>query len=469
MASKIAPATAGETSKPVVSSMNIAPRIVAKLPIPKARVRSKGSRSGPPAKPTTKRTMKTAITKAVESSTGGAADNPTNPDLDGFTFEIQNAYGVLVDTVTTDAGGEALSKAFGIGGSYVITETDSQGLTDVTGSFTIDLLTTGLNEVAWINRQPALPVPAIEIEKATNGVDADDAADAPEVAVGEAVVWTYLVTNTGDVALDDITIIDDNGTPGDATDDIVVALAISLAPGASDSFDALGVATEGLYRNEATVTSAQGAGDRDPSHYLGILEPEVEPIAILVFGVDIELATDGVDADLAQKAVAVGVGNDLIWRYLITTTTDNPLTNIVVVDNNGTPVDFSDDVIVASGFDPAGGESIGFTRTGVGIVGLFGNLANVTATEGVSDLDPAQSQGSPILMPNTGSGGLLDPANLPDASATRTAPLAPRTDEAPNLQGPAAGSTGSAGNWLLGLLAAAGLVATAAMLKQRRS
>ena len=53
--------------------------------------------------------------------------------------------------------------------------------------------------------------PAIDIEKFTNGVDADTPDAAAEIIAGETVTWTYEVTNTGDVAFDqsDIVVTDD--------------------------------------------------------------------------------------------------------------------------------------------------------------------------------------------------------------------------------------------------------------------
>ena len=49
------------------------------------------------------------------------------------------------------------------------------------------------------------PVPSIDIEKATNGHDADSPT-GPEVTVGDAVSWTYVVTNTGEVALANVVV-----------------------------------------------------------------------------------------------------------------------------------------------------------------------------------------------------------------------------------------------------------------------
>ena len=53
--------------------------------------------------------------------------------------------------------------------------------------------------------------PAIDIEKATNGVDADDAnaGDAPLIAAGDTVTWSYVVTNTGTVPLVNVMAFDD--------------------------------------------------------------------------------------------------------------------------------------------------------------------------------------------------------------------------------------------------------------------
>ncbi len=63
--------------------------------------------------------------------------------------------------------------------------------------------------------------PSIDIEKLTNGVQADDPSEAVEIAPGDTVTWTYIVTNTGGVAYAqaDVVVVDDNGTPGDTSDD----------------------------------------------------------------------------------------------------------------------------------------------------------------------------------------------------------------------------------------------------------
>jgi hypothetical protein len=51
--------------------------------------------------------------------------------------------------------------------------------------------------------------PQVDIEKATNGVDAD-IPPGPGICVGGSILWTYEVTNTGNVPLTDVQVGDDN-------------------------------------------------------------------------------------------------------------------------------------------------------------------------------------------------------------------------------------------------------------------
>ncbi|MGB5592926.1 MAG: SdrD B-like domain-containing protein, partial [Crocosphaera sp.] len=65
------------------------------------------------------------------------------------------------------------------------------------------------------------PTPGIDIEKFVNGADADTEAEAVEILPGDDAVFTYEVTNTGEVAFaaNEVIVTDDNGTAGDTSDD----------------------------------------------------------------------------------------------------------------------------------------------------------------------------------------------------------------------------------------------------------
>jgi len=118
-------------------------------------------------------------------------------------------------------------------------------------------------------------VPGIDIEKSTNGENAvpEDADDptGPSITIGDPVTWTYVVTNTGDVALSNITVTDDKGVvpvyqSGDTGDDQI------LGVGEIWIYKALGLAVLGQYANVGTVSGSGGdttVTDTDPSHYFG--------------------------------------------------------------------------------------------------------------------------------------------------------------------------------------------------------
>ncbi|MEM7532706.1 MAG: DUF11 domain-containing protein [Chloroflexota bacterium] len=112
----------------------------------------------------------------------------------------------------------------------------------------------------------------IVVEKSTNGEDADD-APGPAVGVGDTVTWVYVVTNIGNVNLEQITVIDDQ--EGDITDFCPADKLAFLAVGDSFTCTVTGTAQEGQYRNEVTVNgfienlSGENATDTDVSHYVG--------------------------------------------------------------------------------------------------------------------------------------------------------------------------------------------------------
>jgi len=129
-------------------------------------------------------------------------------------------------------------------------------------------------------------LPSIDIEKSTNGADADlaDGADVPQVFVGDEVEWLYDVTNQSENALIDIVVTDDVLAPeaidcGDGTNEIA-----RLEPDVTVQCRAVGAATLGPYANTGSVVGTPlnaigspipGAtvGDSDPSHYVGVDAP----------------------------------------------------------------------------------------------------------------------------------------------------------------------------------------------------
>ncbi|WP_440954461.1 DUF7507 domain-containing protein [Methanosarcina sp. Mfa9] len=214
--------------------------------------------------------------------------------------------------------------------------------------------------------------PAIDIEKATNGEDADEPT-GPYIPVGNEVEWTYLVTNTGNVPLANITVTDDRGVTVSCPTD-------TLAPGESMTCTATGTATEGQYANLGTATGYYGEAevtDTDPSHYFG-----AEP------AIDIEKSTNGEDADTPTGPVLT-VGDTVTWEYAVTNTGNVPLTDIEVLD------DKLGSVCIIPELMP--GENETCTATGTAEAGQYANLGNATGyyeDMPVSDEDPSHYFGA---------------------------------------------------------------------------
>uniref|UniRef100_A0A0G4FKI5 EGF-like domain-containing protein n=1 Tax=Chromera velia CCMP2878 TaxID=1169474 RepID=A0A0G4FKI5_9ALVE len=119
-------------------------------------------------------------------------------------------------------------------------------------------------------RNPA-PNPAIDIEKFTNGLDNDNLENGLELEAGFSLVWSYEVTNTGDVPFDvsDIVVTDDQ-------EGIITNISDqgngdnTLDPGETWIYEKDGIAvSSGCYFNIATVmVSGTEVSDEDSSGYI---------------------------------------------------------------------------------------------------------------------------------------------------------------------------------------------------------
>jgi hypothetical protein len=106
---------------------------------------------------------------------------------------------------------------------------------------------------------------SIDVEKATNGHDADS-PPGPSLVEGDPVTWTYVVTNGGNALISNIAVMDSQigniPCPGSELD-----------VGESMTCTANGIAMAGQYQNIGMVNGlVEGeflVSDTDPSHYFG--------------------------------------------------------------------------------------------------------------------------------------------------------------------------------------------------------
>ncbi len=264
----------------------------------------------------------------IEKATNGEdADEPTGPvvevgDTVTWTYVVTNTGTVTLSNVTVndDVIGPVScpqdTLAPGASMTCVMTGTATAGqyanLGDVVGTSPAGTQVTDEDPSHYFAAGPA-----IDIEKATNGEDADEPT-GPYIAVGGAVTWLYVVTNTGNVPLTNVAV----------TDDQIGAITCpqdTLAVGESMSCTAEGVAVPGQYANLSAVTGVSPTGqevtDQDPSHYFGSAP-----------AIDIEKATNGEDADTAPGP-QIAEGGAVEWTYVVTNIGNVPLTNVTVTDD----------------------------------------------------------------------------------------------------------------------------------------
>ncbi|MEM7534144.1 MAG: SdrD B-like domain-containing protein, partial [Chloroflexota bacterium] len=228
-----------------------------------------------------------SIGDTVWSDTDGdGIQDDGEPGIDDVAVTLLDGDGNTVETTTTDNGGQYLFDNLPAGDYQVIVEVPANFIvspkdegdddtvdSDINPSGATDVfpLTTGENKDD-VDAGLTPEQRGIVVEKSTNGEDADN-APGPEIAVGDTVTWEYVVTNVGNVNLEQITVMDDQ--EGDITASCPADKVAFFAIGDSFTCTVTGTAIAGQYRNEVAVEgfaenlSGENVNDTDVSHYTG--------------------------------------------------------------------------------------------------------------------------------------------------------------------------------------------------------
>ncbi|HRE00650.1 MAG TPA: hypothetical protein PLV68_05090, partial [Ilumatobacteraceae bacterium] len=258
----------------------------------------------------------------------------------------------------------------------------------------------------------------------------------PAIVVDGAVRWTYAVTNTGNVHLADVTVVDDQGVViscgvADADQDGDIDL---LAPGAVVTCVGNGISESGQYENLATVqgTPADPDGtplvdgdgdpldkptDDDPSHYFG-----ADP------GISIVKYTNGEDADTPTGPFVL-TNRTVTWTFEVTNTGNTALLAATVTDDKvpAAAINCGDGSNVIALMLP--GDVVTCTATGIAIAGQYANLGSVTAAPALPAFDDGIDPDDPDTWPSDPDD--YEPIEYTDVDGgTTTAP--PVTDDDPS-------------------------------------
>ena len=326
-----------------------------------------------------------------------------------WTYEINNTGNVpLVNINLTDNQEGQITCPFttlAVGASMTCTQNgiavvgNYENIAIVTGVAPSGQVVDDNDPSHYVVVAPPLGQPAIDIQKATNGVDADNAIDAVVLNAGDAVTWSYVVRNTGNVNLTDINVTDDR-------EGQVVCPDINLSVGASMTCTSkVGIAAVGNYENIANVVGTPPSGfdvnASDPSHY------RVTDINATNASIDVEKATNGIDADLVADAVELTQDDNVTWTYVVRNTGN--------VDLNVTLTDDIEGLITCPKAQLAVGEFMLCTQSGI-VAAAGTNYVNIATVIGtppsgsdVNDTDPSHyhSNPKPVPSPTASLGNLV--------------------------------------------------------------
>lgn len=150
--------------------------------------------------------------------------------------------------------------------------------------------------------------PDVMLTKNTNNINVES-APGPELVIGDTVTWQYVVQNSGNVELTNITV----------TDDVIGTISCpqtSLIPGDLMTCTASGTVILGQYSNTATVNASYSGGsvsDSDTSWYFGVA-PEITL------------------TKTPDKSTYAATGEVITYSFVAENTGNGTLTNVVITD-----------------------------------------------------------------------------------------------------------------------------------------
>ncbi len=297
----------------------------------------------------------------------------------------------LVSGDADDDGALDVDETWVYAGTHTVTqdEIDAGGTIDNTATADSD-------ETDQAEDSASVPVdqnPALTIEKEASLDDGGDAADE----AGDVINYTITVKNTGNQTLTNVTV----------TDPLLSDSALALVSGDADDDGALDVDETWSYTGTHTVTQdeidAGGTIDNTATADSDETDQADDSASVPVDqnpAISIEKSTV-IGASEGDDLTGVHAGEDVLWRYTVTNPGNTALSNVHIIDDNGTPGVTADDfsLTFASGYMSGDADSDSkldvnetwiFEKTGTAIAGTYENIGTAYGSAGesvVSDSD----------------------------------------------------------------------------------
>ncbi|MBZ0295578.1 MAG: DUF11 domain-containing protein [Anaerolineae bacterium] len=232
--------------------------------------------------------------------------------------------------------------------------------------------------ITQISMQECLPItagPALTIDKSV---------DNPAANVGDTVTYTYVVTNTGDVTLDPVSVTDDRLGP--------ITLAVtSLAPTESTT----GTATYTIQAGDLPLTNIATANGTPPTGP-GVTDDDTVTIGAA--------PAPGLSVDKSVNRRRADVGDTVTYTYVVTNTGNVRLDPVTVTDDRLGPI-----TLAQTALDP--GESTTGTANYTIQAGDL-PLTNVATASGVPPTGPAVDNQDTVTVREP-QDATVDPTDVP--------------------------------------------------------
>ncbi len=253
--------------------------------------------------------------------------------------------------------------------------------------------------------------PAIDLIKQAGAI-VDANADGVNSA-GDTVKYDYTVKNTGNVTLTAVTLIDDNGTPTVATDDVPIVLAnTTLTPGQSTTGTYTTTLTQavlnaGVLTNIADVSGKPPTGPNVTDKDTQTVTPALTAAIDLVkkAGTIVDANKDGVNS----------AGDTVTYDYTVKNTGNVTLTAVTLIDDNGTPTVTTDDVTIVLANTTL---TPGQTTTGNYTTTLTQAVLNAGVLTNIADVTGKPPTGPNVTDRDTQT---VNPAGTPAITLVKTA------------------------------------------------
>jgi uncharacterized repeat protein (TIGR01451 family) len=162
---------------------------------------------------------------------------------------------------------------------------------------------------------------AAQVDVISPEIALEKTADATMIYAGDAVTYTYVVTNPGDDPLSSVSLSDDKCAPVDGPSEISGGGDGLLDPGEVWEYLCTTTLSESTV-NTATVAGVDSAGgtvEADATASVTVISPSISLSKI-------------------ASAEVITAGDVVTYTYTVTNTGDNPLTGVVVSDDKCAPV-----------------------------------------------------------------------------------------------------------------------------------